>query len=62
MRYETGASAKVLGNSRVPFQGTLVFTLSQNGLYHKDPLEKRTPAHLTGDDETMEVSWNETLV
>jgi hypothetical protein len=27
---ETGASATVLGNSRVPFQGTLVFILSQN--------------------------------
>ena len=57
---ETRASAMVLGNSRVPFQGTLVFTLSQNGSAIKT-LEKRTPALLNGDDETVEVSWNETL-
>ena len=57
---ETGASATVIGNSRVPFQGTLRWTLSQNGTKLRT-VEKRTPVLLTGDDETIEISWNETL-
>lgn len=57
---ETGASATVIGNSRVPFEGTLRFDLSRNGT----PLakvERKTPVLLTGDDETVEISWNQTL-
>jgi hypothetical protein len=57
---ETGASATVIGNSRVPFEGTLRWTLSQNGTKLRT-VEKRTPVLLTGDDETIEISWNETL-
>jgi len=57
---ETGASATVIGNSRVPFEGTLRWTLSQNGTTLRT-VEKRTPVLLTGDDETIEISWNETL-
>jgi hypothetical protein len=57
---ETGASATVLGNSRVPFQGRLKFTLSQNGTVLQI-IEKRTPVLLTGKDETVEISWNKTL-
>jgi len=57
---ETGASATVIGNSRVPFEGTLRWTLSQNGTMLR-AIEKRTPVLLTGDDETIEISWNETL-
>jgi hypothetical protein len=57
---ETGASATVLGNSRVPFQGSLRFTLSRNGTVLEEIVEK-TPVLLTGDDETVEVSWNRTL-
>ncbi|MDD4162514.1 MAG: hypothetical protein PHW87_08540 [Methanothrix sp.] len=57
---ETGASATVMGNSRVPFDGSLQFTLSQNGKV-LNTTEKRTPVLLTGDDETVEITWNETL-
>ncbi len=57
---ETGASATVIGNSRVPFEGTLRFDLSQNGT-RLSRVERRTPVLLTGDDETVEISWNETL-
>jgi len=57
---ETGASATVVGNSRVPFQGMLRFALSQNGTV-LTTIEKKTPVLLTGDDETVEVSWNNTL-
>lgn len=57
---ETGASATVLGNSRVPFAGLLRFTLSQNGLI-LNVTEKKTPILLSGDDETVEITWNGTL-
>jgi hypothetical protein len=57
---ETGASATVLGNSRVPFTGKLRFTLSQNGVV-LETIEKKTPVLLTGKDETVEISWNKTL-
>lgn len=57
---ETGASATVLGDSRVPFEGSLRFILSQNGT-PVNVTEKKTPILLSGDDETVEISWNETL-
>lgn len=57
---ETGASATVVGNSRVPFEGKLRFVLSQNGRV-LNTTEKKTPVLLTGDDETVEISWNKTL-
>lgn len=57
---ETGASATVLGNSRVPFAGSLRFVLTQNETV-VNVTEKRTPILLSGDDETVEISWNETL-
>lgn len=57
---ETGASATILGNSRVPFQGNLKFVLSQNGTSLAS-VEAKTPVLLTGDDETVEISWNKTL-
>jgi hypothetical protein len=57
---ETGASATVLGNSRVPFEGKLNFTLFQNGTV-LETIEKKTPVLLTGKDETVEISWNKTL-
>jgi hypothetical protein len=57
---ETGASATVLGNSRVPFEGSLRFILSQKGVI-LNTTEKRTPVLLTGDDETVEITWNQTL-
>jgi hypothetical protein len=57
---ETGASATVMGNSRVPFKGTLRFILSENGAV-LNITEKATPVLLTGDDETVEIAWNKTL-
>ncbi|MFA6372583.1 MAG: hypothetical protein WCW68_08160 [Methanothrix sp.] len=57
---ETGASATVMGNSRVPFEGSLRFILSQNGSI-LNTTEKKTPVLLTGDDETVEITWNKTL-
>ncbi|MCK9565546.1 MAG: hypothetical protein M0Q43_05800 [Methanothrix sp.] len=57
---ETGASATVMGNSRVPFEGSLRFILSQNGSI-LNTIEKKTPVLLTGDDETVEITWNKTL-
>ena len=57
---ETGASATVLGNSRVLFVGYLRFILYQNGLL-LNTTEKRTPVLLSGDDETVEITWNSTL-
>jgi hypothetical protein len=57
---ETGASATVMGSSRVPFEGRLRFILTENGTRLED-VEKKTPVLLTGDDETVEISWNRTL-
>jgi len=57
---ETGASATVLGNSRVPFMGYLRFVLYQNGSL-LNITEKKTPVLLAGDDDTVEITWNRTL-
>lgn len=57
---ETGASATVMGRSRVPFEGALRFDLYQNGTLLTS-VEEKTPILLAGDDETVEISWNETL-
>lgn len=56
---EMGASATVLGTSRVPFMGSLRFVLS-NGT-HVEVVEKKTPVLLEGDDETVEIAWNRSL-
>jgi len=57
---ETGASATVMGNSRVPFEGYLRFTLSDGGEI-LNVTERKTPVLLAGDDETVEITWNSTL-
>ena len=57
---ETGASATVMGRSRVPFEGSLSFDLYQKGTLLTS-VEEKTPILLAGDDETVEISWNETL-
>jgi hypothetical protein len=57
---ETGASATVMGRSRVPFEGSLMFDLYQNGSLLSS-VEEKTPILLAGDDETVEISWNGTL-
>ena len=57
---ETGASATVMGRSRVPFEGSLNFDLYKDGTLLTRVKEK-TPILLLGDDETVEISWNGTL-
>lgn len=57
---ETGASATVLGNPRVFFEGSLRFIPPQNGNV-LNITEKKTPVLLTGDDETVEITWNKTF-
>lgn len=57
---ETGASATVMGMSRVPFDGSLKFDLHQNRTLLTS-VEEKTPILLAGDDETVEISWNGTL-
>ncbi len=57
---ETGASATVMGESRVPFEGFLRFTLSERGNV-LNITERKTPVLLSGDDETVEITWNSTL-
>lgn len=57
---ETGASATVMGRSRVPFEGSLKFDLHQDGALMTS-VEEKTPILLAGDDETVEISWNGTL-
>lgn len=57
---ETGASATVMGESRVPFRGSLRFELYQDGEFITS-VEEKTPVLLTNDDETVEISWEETL-
>lgn len=58
---ETGASATVMGESRVPFKGYLRFTLFERGEV-LNVTEKKTPVLLYGDDETVEITWNSTLM
>jgi hypothetical protein len=57
---ETGASATVMGKSMVPFRGSLRFELYEDGKLTTS-VEENTPILLSGDDETIEVSWNGTL-
>ncbi len=57
---ETGASATVMGESRVPFRGSLRFELYQDGEFITS-IEETAPVLLTNDDETVEISWEETL-
>jgi hypothetical protein len=57
---EMGASATIMGNSNVPWEGSLRFVLLQDGTQIAVK-EKKTPVLLTGKDKTVEVSWNETL-
>jgi hypothetical protein len=65
---ETGASATVLGRSKVPFEGNLAFsvhevqkTSGQNSSLFAESIRERVPVLLTGDDETVEVAWKERL-
>jgi len=65
---ETGASATVLGRSQVPFEGNLVFSVSElqetSGIGSSvfvESIRERVPVLLNADDETVEVAWKERL-
>jgi hypothetical protein len=65
---ETGASATVYGRSQVPFEGSLVFNvypMKQDIVNsNSEPMEsilEKVPVLLEGDDETVEVAWNQRL-
>jgi len=59
-RDETGASVTVLGQSQVPFTGSIVFTVTENGEIIEEISEK-SPILMSGDDETIEVIWSSRL-
>jgi hypothetical protein len=59
-RDETGASATVLGNSQVPFDGHIVFTVTKDDAVIESVSEK-SPILTTGDDETIEITWSRKL-
>ncbi|NPE28169.1 hypothetical protein HNV12_09390 [Methanococcoides sp. SA1] len=59
---EIGASATIAGNSQVPFDGYVRFTVySENGEDVMESAIMRSPILLTEDDETVETIWNERL-
>ena len=65
---ETGASATVLGRSQVPFEGNLVFSVSElqetsgpGSSVFVESIRERVPVLLNADDETVEVAWKERL-
>lgn len=57
---ETGASATVLGQSRVPFGGQIRFRV-YNGGRAVEEVSVKGPAVITGDDDTVEVQWSKRL-
>jgi hypothetical protein len=57
---ETGASATVLGKSQVPFKGSTVFTVSKDSNTIEE-INQSTPILISGDDETIEVTWSSRL-
>ncbi|MGP8319969.1 MAG: hypothetical protein ACT6FD_04145 [Methanosarcinaceae archaeon] len=59
-RDETGASVTVLGQSQVPFTGNIVFTVVKDGDIIEEIFE-RSPILMSGDDETIEVTWSNRL-
>ena len=59
-RDETGASVTVLGLSQVPFIGSIVFAVSEDGDTIEE-IHKRSPVLMLEDDETLEVTWNNRL-
>ncbi|MCL7413119.1 MAG: hypothetical protein M8353_05825 [ANME-2 cluster archaeon] len=59
-RDETGASATVLGYSQVPFDGHIMYTVTQDNTVIESVREK-IPLLTSGDDETIEVIWDRKL-
>jgi len=59
-RDETGASATILGLSQVPFRGSILFIVSKNGQIIED-IREPSPVLMSGDDETIEVTWKSRL-
>lgn len=59
-RDETGSSATLEGYSQVPFDGSVVFTVSKDDVVIEQVREK-SPILTTGDDETIEIIWDSKL-
>lgn len=57
---DIGASATIDGMSQVPFEGSVRFTVSQNGNLIESATVK-SPVILNGDDETVETIWTDRL-
>lgn len=61
---EIGSSVTIAGDSQVPFEGYLKFTVTHNENRTINVVEsavKRTPILLDEEDETVEALWNSTL-
>ncbi|SES63716.1 hypothetical protein SAMN04488587_0233 [Methanococcoides vulcani] len=59
---EIGASATIAGNSQVPFDGYVQFTVyDENGENVVESAIMRSPILLTDDDETVEAIWENRL-
>ncbi|WP_135609623.1 hypothetical protein [Methanococcoides sp. AM1] len=59
---EIGASATIAGNSQVPFDGYVQFTVyDENGENVVESAIMRSPVLLTDDDETVEAIWDKRL-
>jgi len=59
---EIGASATIAGNSQVPFDGYVRFTVySENSDEIMESAIRRSPILLTEDDETVESIWKNSL-
>lgn len=59
-RDANGASVTLAGTSRVPFNGSVRFTVSKGGRVVED-VTKKSPVLMAGDDETIEVMWGSRL-
>ncbi|MGP8337716.1 MAG: hypothetical protein ACT6FC_05715 [Methanosarcinaceae archaeon] len=57
---KTGASVTLLGQSQVPFTGSIVFTVTKNSNIIEEISEK-SPILMSGDDETIEIAWDNKL-
>lgn len=59
-RDKTGASATIVGQSQVPFEGSAIFTITKEGST-VEQIQEKTPILMLDDDETIEVIWGQKL-
>ncbi|MEA1985296.1 MAG: hypothetical protein U9N13_06555 [Euryarchaeota archaeon] len=58
---EIGASATIVGESQVPFDGSIRFTVMDDKSSTIQTITRTVPTLLTDDDETAEAIWDQTL-